>query len=145
LHIADSRESEHNAKTTHNAIRDSPGIAYSRVGLFLPAPQAKAQPLAVQGDDFAVARLLVGTWRLQYGPYMIETVYQSDGHFSSITRNQFKAFYCEGSWEVRQGMLVQHYTSWYPRVRMPDAESTYVNFIDANRFLHKMGSAYHVN
>lgn len=106
---------------------------------FAPRPaEAKAQPAMGQEAE----QLLVGKWRQQYGPFISETVYLANGRFTSITTGGVYRFYCEGRWEIRQGMLITYFEDWWPRVRMPGWEGTPIRFLDENRFQNKLGIAY---
>src|SRR5262245_2388692 len=84
------------------------------LGFSLQQPiQAKAQPSpAAPTSDEEMAQLLVGKWRLQYGNFVMETVYMSNGRFTSLTSD---GFYSAGRWAVRYGSVYAYFEDWQPR------------------------------
>ncbi len=114
-----------------------------------------SQGSAVAQTEYSPERLLVGKWQQQYGTCISESVFTADGRFTSITRDQFRSFYSEGRWEIKDGVLISHFVDWSPRsmpnvdgsttpIWMPEWESTWIRFLDYDRLQNKVGIAYRV-
>jgi hypothetical protein len=127
------------------------------LGFSLQQPiQAKAPPSpAAPTSDEEMAQLLVGKWRLQYGNSVMETVYMSNGRFTSLSSDGVYPFYCAGRWTVRNGSIYAYFEDWQPRctpmvdgsctpIRMPEWEADPIQFLDNNRYQTQLGIFYRI-
>jgi hypothetical protein len=86
---------------------------------------------------------LYGKWHQEYGPYVTETVLNTDLTFTSVTVQKGAPYrlYVEGKWKVKyQNQLWMYWVNWEPRsIKKPLPEGTTVEVIDHNHFRNKLG------
>jgi len=118
--------------------RWSVGIAFAvLVSAFaLTAAHAPAKPQSLE-------EYLYGKWRQEYGPYITETVLNTNLTFTSLTvqRGAPYRLYVEGTWKVKyQNQLWMYWVNWEPHtIKRPLPEGTTVEVIDRNHFRNKLG------
>ncbi len=107
---------------------------------------ANATEVRAQQSD--LKRLLVGTWRQVLGPYVTQTMFTPDRHFTTVTVQQGTPYrqLCKGTWNTKGNLLTLYFGTCTPKrnVRMPASESTLIRVIDANHLRNKLGDVYRV-
>ncbi|SRR5258707_10889510 len=79
---------------------------------------------------------LIGKWHQELGPFVTETVLNTDGTYTSITIGWGPWEYVQGRWEVRYGNQL-----WQDRCDRPLPEGTPIWVIDPDHFQNKLGIA----
>jgi hypothetical protein len=96
-------------------------------------------------DDVDLKSFLVGKWHQEVGDFVGDTVFNSDGTFTSLASKKGTSYHegVKGHWQIRnENELWQHNEDCSPNDCAAEWDGTWIKVIDNDHIQNKLGDAY---